>query len=94
MYFVTTMRCCFLDNKQQMKFLLVLSHFDKWTCKKYFATKFHCKVFLRIGKRTFREDVLKYSNHDRIIEVGQLDATILMLSMSWHGGHLDAKMSY
>jgi len=42
MYFVITMRCCFLDNKQQMKFSLVFLHFGKRTCKKYFATKFHC----------------------------------------------------
>jgi len=47
MYFMTAMRlrCCFLDNKQQMKFSLVLLHFDKRTCEKCFATKFHCEVF-------------------------------------------------
>jgi len=27
-------------------------------------------------------------------EAGQLDAAILMLGMSWRGGHLDAKMLY
>jgi len=45
MYFETTMRFCFLYNKQQMKFLLILLHFGKRTFKKYFATKFRCKVF-------------------------------------------------
>jgi len=45
MYFVITMRCCYLDNKQQMKFSLVFSHFGKRTCEKYFATKFRYEVF-------------------------------------------------
>jgi len=49
MYFVTTMRCCFLDNKQQMKFSLILSYFGKRTCN-----KIRCEGFLRIGKRNMQ----------------------------------------
>jgi len=45
MYFVITMRCCFLDNKQQIKFSFVFLHFGKRFCETHFATKFRCEVF-------------------------------------------------
>jgi len=45
MYFVTSMSCCFLDNKQQKKFSLVLSHFGKRIFEDISQQNFVAKFF-------------------------------------------------
>jgi len=47
------MRCCFFDNKQQIKFSLVFSHFDKRPAKNISQQNLVAKFFADRGKRSF-----------------------------------------